>query len=266
LIGLKAGEKERIASGPPQEEGKGDHRVEENMKAMRSTVRGQKFSESNGDTAQRPTKGEPDLADLDETLKGILEAIFQQTSRRKRIATGAALNTAGGAAAVGGITGLVGTLGTASTGTAIASLSGAAANSATLATIGGIVGGGMAAGGLILTGGGIGAGIAAGIYGKRKLLGKTRSLDDLEEFEVRIVLAITAFRKGIRRDNGEFYTLSIKEKSAVKSAFLDDLLEQITNHLNSSAQAGFPRTLASHHLKRLTNGVRHLRILMDYWT
>ncbi len=221
------------------------------------------MSSHDGLKAHQPAPG---LTDLEPILTGVLTTIFQHSTRRRRIATGAALNTTVGAATVGGVTGLVGAFGTASTGTALASLSGAAANSATLAAIGGVVGGGMAAGGLLLAGGGIGAGVAAGIYGKRALLGSARRLEDLAGFETRIVVAITAFRKGAFATDGPLPVLTDKEKSEVRSLFLDDLLQQLKAHLKPDANQSFGQTLTRYHLNRLTREVRQLQILMDYWT
>ena len=211
-------------------------------------------------------QSEPTLKDLDGTLRNILEAIFQANSRRANIATGAALKTAGGAAAVGGITGLVGTFGTAGTGTAIASLSGAAANSATLAAIGGVIGGGMAAGSLILATGVIGAGIAAGVYGRRLILGRPRSFDDLEDFEARIILSITAFRQGLRRDGTDLPALGDQERKAVRKVFLESLIGQLSRHFRPDSSESFHGTLTTRHRRRLARSLRELRIIADYWT
>ena len=88
-----------------------------------------------------------------------------------------------GAAGTLTLFGLVSTFGSAGTGTAIAGLSGAAANSATLAAIGGTVGGGMAAGALVLSGFGILVGIGA-----YKLMSSTaREYDTLPEEDKQIV-------------------------------------------------------------------------------
>jgi hypothetical protein len=92
-----------------------------------------------------------------------------------------------GAATTAGIWGAVSTLGTAGTGTAIGTLSGAASTSATLAWIGGLVGGGMAAGAIILPVTGIAAGAAASMYVRRKLHGRPRKLDELQYFEEEIL-------------------------------------------------------------------------------
>ncbi|MEP1933332.1 MAG: hypothetical protein ABJJ37_18820, partial [Roseibium sp.] len=79
--------------------------------------------------------------------------------------------------------GLVSTFGTAGTGTAITGLSGAAASSATLAAIGGAVGGGMAAGAMVLSGFGLLLGVGA-----YKLLSSTaRDYETLHDFDKRIV-------------------------------------------------------------------------------
>jgi hypothetical protein len=100
--------------------------------------------------------------------------------------------------------GLVSTFGTAGTGAAIAGLSGAAANSATLAAIGGVVGGGMAAGAMVLSGFGLLLGVGA-----YKLLSSTaREYENLHDVDRRIV------------DTASLLAAAIKEKLAKKDVVL----------------------------------------------
>ena len=101
-------------------------------------------------------------------IRGFLTAIngriLQISNRKANAAMGAAASTVAGTAAASSITGLVGLFGTASTGTALAGLAGAAKSTATFYWIGSIVGGGVAAGTLII---GVGA-VGAGVYGSKK--------------------------------------------------------------------------------------------------
>lgn len=88
-----------------------------------------------------------------------------------------------GVASTATVFGLVSIYGTAGTGTAIAGLSGAAATNATLAAVGGIVGGGMAAGALVLSG----FGILIGIGAFKLLASEARVFDSLPNEDKQIV-------------------------------------------------------------------------------
>lgn len=95
--------------------------------------------------------------------------------------------------------GLVSAFGTAGTGTAIAGLSGAAANSATLAAIGSAVGGGMAAGAMVLSGFGVLVGMGA-----YKLLSSTaREYETLPDEDKRIVNTASLLAAAIQERLGE---------------------------------------------------------------
>ena len=106
--------------------------------------------------------------------------------------------------------GLVSTFGTAGTGTAIASLSGAAATNATLASIGGLVGGGMAAGALVMSG----VGILVGIGAYKLLASTARDFDTLPDEDKQIVSTagtlLAAIQEQLDRDEIE---LTAKEAS-----------------------------------------------------
>ena len=130
------------------------------------------------------------LEDLKKSLLGIISAITQTPSckvKKARLATNIATAKFTGIGASAGISGLVYTFGTAGTGTAISGLSGAAANSATLAWIGNLVGGGMAAGAVLLPAAGIAVGVAATTVVRRKIHGRQRKLDELLPFEDEIL-------------------------------------------------------------------------------
>lgn len=132
------------------------------------------------------------IAELERSLLGIISAITQTPSdlvRRARMASSIATAKVTSVAASAGIFGLVSTLGTAGTGTAIGTLSGAASTSATLAWIGGLVGGGMAAGAIILPAVGIAAGAATTMVIRKKFFNQRRTLADLEVFEKEILFA-----------------------------------------------------------------------------
>lgn len=130
------------------------------------------------------------LAQIEKSLIGIISSITQTPSKnvqRTRLASSIATAKVTGVATTAGIFGLVSTLGTAGTGTAIGTLSGAASTSATLAWIGGLVGGGMAAGAIVLPLTGIAAGATATMYLRRKLHGRPRQLNELHPFEEEIL-------------------------------------------------------------------------------
>jgi hypothetical protein len=130
------------------------------------------------------------LTQIEKSLLGTVSAITQTPSKnvqKARLASSVATAKLAGAAMTVSIWGLVSTLGTAGTGTAIGTLSGAASTSATLAWIGGLVGGGMAAGAVVLPVTGIAAGAAATMYIRHKLHGRPRKLEDLLYFEEEIL-------------------------------------------------------------------------------
>ena len=130
------------------------------------------------------------LAQIEKALIGVISSITQTPSKnvqRARLASSIATAKVTGVATTAGIFGLVSTLGTAGTGTAIGTLSGAASTSATLAWIGGLVGGGMAAGAIVLPLTGIAAGATATMYLRRKLHGRPRLLNEIHPFEEEIL-------------------------------------------------------------------------------
>lgn len=132
------------------------------------------------------------LAQIETSLFGVISAITQTPSKnvqRARLASSIATAKVTGVATTASIFGLVSTLGTAGTGTAIGTLSGAASTSATLAWIGGLVGGGMAAGAIVLPLTGIAAGATATMYLRRKLHGRPRKLEELHPFEDEILFS-----------------------------------------------------------------------------
>lgn len=128
---------------------------------------------------------------LESALIDVVAAIQQVSNRQARRVVNILVAKASAAAAVGGITGLISMFGTASGGAAIAGLHGAAATTAQLYWVGSLVGLGVAGGGVILAGAGLGLGVAAAHGVRRKLFGRRRSVDDLQEHE-RAVLASCA--------------------------------------------------------------------------
>ncbi len=134
-----------------------------------------------------------ELKELEQSLLGIIAAITQTPSskvKKARLASNIATAKVTSIATSAGIFGLVSTLGTAGTGAAIGTLSGAAATSATLAWIGGLVGGGMAAGALLLPAAGIAAGTTATMVLRRKIHGRPRKLNELLPFEDEILFCV----------------------------------------------------------------------------
>lgn len=137
-------------------------------------------------------KVESQLKSIQKALLGVVSAVTQTPSKnvqKARLASSVATAKLTSIATTAGIWGAVSTLGTAGTGTAIGTLSGAASTSATLAWIGGLVGGGMAAGAILLPATGVAVGAAASMYVRRKLHGRPRKIDELHYFEEEILFA-----------------------------------------------------------------------------
>lgn len=130
------------------------------------------------------------LIGVRQALLGVIAAITQTPSdsaNKMRLASNVALAKTTGFVATSTMFGLVSAFGTAGTGTAIGSLSGAAATNATLAWIGGLVGGGMAAGAMVLPVVGVAAGTAAVMVVRRKWGDRPRKIDELLPFEEEIL-------------------------------------------------------------------------------
>lgn len=147
----------------------------------------------------------------------------------------AVISKVGGAMAVGGISGLVSTFGAASTGTAIASLSGAAATTAQLYWIGSLVGLGVAGGAVILTVGGIGAGVTGGLWARRKLFGKARSEDKLQEHEKAILVACITLINAAKQQREQAQIPSPSEMSLIAKQALIPLVNQIDQHWDDAS-------------------------------
>jgi hypothetical protein len=155
-----------------------------------------------------PENGRELLENTHRELTAITASVLQVTHSQARdwqAKVGRAVSAKFAAAAgTFSLFGLVSTFGTAGTGAAIAGLSGAAANSATLAAIGGVVGGGMAAGAMVLSGFGLLLGVGA-----YKLLSSTaREYENLHDVDKRIV------------DTASLLAAAIKEKLAKKDVVL----------------------------------------------
>lgn len=183
----------------------------------------------------RPRPLSTSLEHLEEMLTQIVSAIRQTSDRRSRLFVNAVIGKLSGAMAVGGISGLVATFGAASTGTAIASLSGAAATTAQLYWIGSIVGLGVAGGGLMLAAGGVGVGVAAGIWGRRKLLGKPRSEDELQEHEKAVLVACITLINATKQQRELSRTASSADMRLVAEQVLIPLANQINQHWDDAS-------------------------------
>jgi hypothetical protein len=123
---------------------------------------------------------------------------------------------------------LVSTFGTAGTGTAIASLYGAAATNATLASIGGVVGGGMAAGALVVSG----VGILVGIGAYKLLASTARDFDALPEEDKQIVSTAGILLAAIQEQLGKE---DIKLTSEDSIVFLEQSLVPFQEYLEEHA-------------------------------
>jgi hypothetical protein len=175
------------------------------------------------------------LEHLEDTLTQIVAAIRQTSDRRSRIFVNAVIGKLSGAMAVGGICGLVATFGAASTGTAIASLSGAAATTAQLYWIGSLVGMGVAGGGLMLAAGGVGVGVAAGVWGKRKLFGKARSEDELQEHDKAILVACITLINATKQQRELAQSPTSSEMRLIAEQALIPLANQINQHWDDAS-------------------------------
>lgn len=213
------------------------------------------------------------LAQIEKSLLGTVSAITQTPSKnvqKARLASSVATAKLAGAAATASIWGLVSTLGTAGTGTAIGTLSGAASTSATLAWIGGLVGGGMAAGAVILPVTGIAAGVAATMYIRFKLHGRPRKLEELLYFEEEILFGADHLLRpldALSQDGAVQPTADELRVYALDGLKL--LIARIEQHLarevpstdQDEAVAGFAATLMPKYQKQLR---RHCRALQKH--
>lgn len=150
----------------------------------------------------RQTQRDPittdDLKELDEVLTSVVGAILQKPNRVAGTIVGVAASKLVAAGIVAGTFGAIGAFGVASTGTAIAALSGAAATTATLYWIGASVGLGVAAGGFMLTGGALAVGVPAAIYTRRKLFGRPRTEEKLNDHEQALLYAALRLATALR--------------------------------------------------------------------
>ncbi len=211
------------------------------------------------------------LKQIETSLLGIMSAITQTPSKnvqRARLASSIATAKVTGVATTAGVFGLVSTLGTAGTGTAIGTLSGAASTSATLAWIGSLVGGGMAAGAVVLPLTGIAAGATATMYLRRKLHGRPRKLEELHPVEDKILFsADTLIRPldSISKEDQQHPTadeLRIYAHEGVKP-FLAEI-DQYLIHQDAPAEGSdgsfhFGNTLKPKYQKQLQQYCRALR-------
>ena len=213
------------------------------------------------------------LTQIEASLLGVISAITQTPSKnvqRARLASSIATAKVTGVATTASIFGLVSTLGTAGTGTAIGTLSGAASTSATLAWIGGLVGGGMAAGAIVLPLTGIAAGATATMYLRHKLHGRPRLLNELHPFEDEILFVAdnlirpidTLSKEGVSEQTSDELRLYAHDG-------LKPLIAGIERYLTEATQASdqeddiakFTTTLKPKYQKQLR---QHCRVLKKH--
>lgn len=218
-------------------------------------------------------KEQSDLEILDKALVGIIGAIRQIPDRRARRIANIAVGKLGGAAAVGGIAGLISSFGAASTGTAIATLHGAAATTAKLYWIGSIVGMGTAAGGVILGATGIGAAVAA-MYGARKyLFGSQRQEKDLEDYEKYLLLSATALLAAVHKNLSEGLEARPDEMRVVIDQAVAPIAFEIVSHMRpETIEAAriedakpFSEKLTILHMRNLEKHNNALRAMVLRW-
>lgn len=215
-----------------------------------------------------------DLKELKTSLLGIISAITQTPSskvKKARLASNIAAAKITGVATTASIFGLVSTLGTAGTGTAIGTLSGAAATNATLAWIGGLVGGGMAAGALLLPAAGIAAGATATLALRRKIHGRPRKLDELLPFEDEILFCVDSLIRPLEAvSSGEVPMPSSDELSIYAHdglrplvALLNQRLEILDDETLAENRNCFNSTIKPKYQKQLKQQIqileKHLR-------
>lgn len=157
--------------------------------------------------------------------------------------------------------GLVSTFGTAGTGTAIASLSGAAATNATLASIGGLVGGGMAAGALVMSG----VGILVGIGAYKLLASTARDFDTLPDEDKQIVSTagtlLAAIQEQLDRDEieltAEESSLFVEQSLVPFQEYLEEHAETICSRLDNKNALAYRQHVLKDFQPVVIEGFRH---------
>jgi len=171
-----------------------------------------------------------DFEVLNDALIGIISAIRQVSEGHANKLVGIAIGKMSGAAAAGGVAGLIGAFGTASTGTAIGTLSGAALTTAKLYWVGSIIGMGTAAGGVILGGTGIGIGLAA-VYATKKIVtGLQRNENAMQDYEKNILIAATALITAIQHEIDIGKQPSKEELEFISQNALRPMITEINIH------------------------------------
>ena len=157
--------------------------------------------------------------------------ILQVSNRKANVMLGVAAHGLFGSTLSSTIAGAVGAFGSAATGTAIAGLGGAAKTSATLYWIGGWVGGGVAAGSLVLGASAVGAGLYGSAKLRRAVFGLSRN-SVLSVREERSVLAIDALRQSIRRSAEGPVPVSNREVQLFCTIGVKPLIAELDEALN----------------------------------
>lgn len=197
-----------------------------------------------------------DLREIRGFLTSITGRILQVSDRRASVALGAATNTAVGISVASAAMGIVSTIGTASTGTAIASLAGAAKTTATLYWIGGVVGGGVAAGTVVVGGGALAAGVYGSIKLRRTILGQSR-LDRLSEREESIVMALASLVAAIDEVLKSDRELRPREVVLFCKLGVTPLRQEVLNGLTENVFSD----LKTYHRARLRGHLNNLQAL-----
>lgn len=177
------------------------------------------------------------LERIERALDGVMMAVSQTPGRKRRkldLISRLAGGQAAGVAATGTVYASVAAFGTAGTGTAIGTLSGAAATSATLAWIGGLVGGGMAAGGIVLAGVGLIAGLTINFYWRKLYLGRPKKAEDLAPFETKTLISARCLLGPLRNFRAEKTALPTSDELRVFAVQgLDPLVAHIESHFGA---------------------------------
>ena len=182
---------------------------------------------------------EPNHRLLTQTLSlftAITGRIMQISDRKASVAMGAATKTVIGASVASTVMGAVGSLGTASTGAALTGLAGAAKTTATLYWIGGLVGGGVAAGTIVLGASALGVGIYGSYKLQKVILGHSRR-NQLSDREQIIVIAIHALSHSISETTASGKTVSNKELAIYSRIGISPVITELQAALDENAFA-----------------------------
>lgn len=196
------------------------------------------------------------LMETHSLLTAVNGRIMQVSDRKAAVAMGAATKSVIGASVASTVIGAVGTFGSASTGTAIVTLAGAAKANATLFWFGSLVGGGVAAGTVVVGAGALAAGIYGSINIKKAILGHSRR-EVLNEVEQKIVVAVHALASAISETVKSGRSVPDKELALFSHFGVVPLIDALQSALDEDVFA----QLKTYNRARLRGHLHNLRHL-----